>query len=243
MALANKVGNYAGGQEAIGPDVEATFDSLVARVNAITLEQQTSDNVGTDQIIDGNVTLAKLLAGLFTADAAGRAKFAASFVDRSLQTNEAKGAGSYVLYQHINASGASAGTSVVGWNTQPIDTLVTDAESIGAGSPSSSQFTLPTGTYLASINCVHGFGARNGRLRLRNITDATNDLLGLVYHSNGTSASVNMQLSGRVTIAATKTFEVQHYTSFAVTTTGLGTAISSGTNEIFCSAEFWKLGS
>ena len=60
MALASITGNYAGGQEASGPDLKATLDSFLARINSVTLEQMSSGSVGTSQLVDSSVTLGEI---------------------------------------------------------------------------------------------------------------------------------------------------------------------------------------
>lgn len=237
MAQASKSGNYAGGQEAIGPDVEATLDSIIERVNAITLEQMGNNTVGTSQLIDLNVTLAKIAAGAFTADAAGRAKFADGFVNRAKQANEAKGAGSYVKYVHSTA-GHGGSSSVSTWNARVLNSLETDAESIGAGTPDGSGiFVLPAGTYYAHIvDRVHGVS--NHQARLRNRTDTVTALLGVVGLNTQSDVSI---ITGYFTVGASKNLQVQHWTQGAVGTIGLGNDANTGENNIYSIAEFWKV--
>lgn len=107
---------------------------------------------GTAAIADGAVTLPKLPAGVFTADATGRAKFAAGFIDHALvpagtvvqqvgnQTGAvATGTGTYSLAD--SAPTTSGGTEFLTQAITPratsnillIDTVLFLSNSLGAG--------------------------------------------------------------------------------------------------------------
>lgn len=241
MALATKVGNYAGGQEAIGADVEATLDSIIERVNSITNEQLADSSVSTTKIVDLAITLAKMADSMFTADTAGRGKFASNFVTRDLQSSLAKGAGAYVQYteQYASGSNPSPSTSTGGtWNTRGVNTLVTDVETVGAGAPSGSQFSLPSGTYICLSTFSSHLNAGNAKLRLRNITGSVTSLVGLSMNSG---ASKFIHMSGRFTLSSTSTMQIQHYTQNAGNP-AYGLPVSSGENEIYGVADLWKVG-
>jgi hypothetical protein len=80
-------------------------------------------------------------------------------------------------------------------------------------------------------------------VRLRNVSDNTTVAEGPNNYANpntsyhGGSTAV---VSGRFTIAASKTFELQHYVSNAKSNNGLGMALSTGDSEIYAVLELWK---
>lgn len=241
MALASKVGTYTGGAEAIGPDIESWVQNVQDRVNAISHEQMGSNTVDSAQLISLAVTLAKIATGAFTADATGRGKFASAFINRALQDNVAKGAGSYVRYEESLSNGAVGDTPSAGdWNVRDVS-LVTDAESIGAGVASSGRFELPAGTYVCRAFATQNGASGHGKLRVRDITGGTSKLNGLSIFQTVADVSMTLEVSGQFTLAVASNVELQHYTS-GTSTNGLGKPISSGVSEDYSAIEFWKVG-
>lgn len=246
MALASKVGTYSGGSEAIGPDIEAWVQSVQDRINAITLEQMGSDTVGTAQLIDLNITLAKIAAAIFTADSTGRGKFANAFVNRALQDNVAKGAGAYVRFTETASSGVNAvgNPTTVKWTVRSINTLNEDTESIGAvlvsGGP---QFSLPAGTYYADISATTSLQTARAKLRLRDVTGSVTSLRSLSIGSAAANVDVCIRMSGIFTLSVPSTMEIQHWVSSpGGSSTDFGRAAASGEAEDFVIADFWKVG-
>lgn len=146
----------------------------------------------------------------------------------------APGAAPPILHiQHQTSSGTPGGSNTAGaYNTRPLNTIITNT--ISGASLSANQITLPAGTYDISAEGSLYAGA-SIRTRLRNVTDSVTTLLGTSDYSNQSSiTTVKSTVVGRFTIAAQKTFEVQHY---IVGTGGgasaLGGSSSSGENEVF----------
>ena len=242
MALASIVGTYQGDAEAIALDVKATFDSFLARINSVTNEQMSTNAISTDKVIDAAIVLAKIADAAFTANTSGRAKFANDFITRVLQDNPAKGAGAYVLYQHVLATEANGGTSTTNtWNTRQLN-AVTDFESIGAGAPSSGVFILPAGTYNCKIYDL--VDTASGHLcRLRNTTAASTLVVGTTGNASGNSMGVSIA-AGQFTVTAGQDLEVQHWVETGLSTFGMGRGVTGGVNgqsSIFSNAEFWKV--
>jgi hypothetical protein len=159
------------------------------------------------------------------------------------------------------SSGTSGGSLTNNtWNTRTLQTEKTDDLTI---TTSGNQIPLVAGTYWVEVEATTwgAFGTGGGQngffksqLRLRNITDSTTTLMGphAAFYNDGsvTSNNVGFQnslvttLRGRFTIAGTKTFELQNWTSISGTISSSikeGTAISSGENEVYADVKIWKL--
>lgn len=112
--------------------------------------------------------------------------------------------------QYIRNFGASVDgtTGAVGWNTVELNSEISDT--IGA-SISSSQITLPAGTYFVIGLCSHYKSNRAGA-RLR---DATNSVTlmtgGASYASNGDNGGGIGYISGQMTLTSETSFYFQLY--------------------------------
>jgi len=142
-----------------------------------------------------------------------------------------------------SAGGASTGAT---WNVRTLNTSL--VANITGASLSTNQITLPAGTYwieasAPAVNDRSGNPQRN-KVRLRNITDSTTDIVGTSEYTDA-SSNENTQtvsnMSGLVTIAGTKVFELQHYTSNTVATYGRGDPTSSGEVEVYSRIKIYKV--
>lgn len=129
------------------------------------------------------------------------------------------------------AQGVAGGTSTgSAWTKYPLSsTPEYDADSIAP--VASSQITLLAGTYDLDIEITVAMTANTGRARIAfvNVTDGTFPVIGVQTGASDAGADYcNPRLRGRVTIAATKVFEVQYYTTFGKSTDGLGAAFNEG---------------
>lgn len=133
-------------------------------------------------------------------------------------------------------SGTASGNATAGaWFTRTLNTVHVNA--IAGASLATNQFTLPAGTY-----DISGFGigvyCGNNRVRIQNITDGTTVALGLNNYQEGTGSGNDLNgnpavVNTRVTIAATKVFELQQRVSSTRAGDGLGTASSFGVDEVY----------
>lgn len=142
--------------------------------------------------------------------------------------------------QDQRSSGTNGGAATTGsWETRTLNTEVTD--DIGS-TLSSNQFTLPAGKYLIRASAP-AFSCSQHQIRLQNITDATTALLGTVECTNpGAGDGISRsELNGVLTIAATKTFEIQHRVAATKATNGYGIASSWGT-EIYTEVLIERIG-
>lgn len=145
----------------------------------------------------------------------------------------------YILLQDQKTQNTDGGTFTSGaWQKRDINTEVSDDG--GFCSIASSQITLQAGTYTFRISCPAG-AVLGHQAKLRNVTDATDVAFGSTMYSASTVYVTNRsEILGRMTIAASKTFEVQHKCAQTKTTNGFGEKANLGT-EIYTVAEFWKV--
>ena len=101
-----------------------------------------------------------------------------------------------------------------------------------------NQFTLQAGEYLIRAS-AEANNVANHQLRLRNITDATTDLVGHTCLASGTLATAAL-LIGYINISAQKTFELQHYCAVTNADDGFGQALTV-TTEIYATVEITQL--
>lgn len=149
------------------------------------------------------------------------------------------------------------------WNTRALNTEKTDELTI---TTASNQMSLAAGTYWieAQTGTYFAGSSENGgnnsvvnKLRLRNVTDSTTLLVGQSqkYRANDDGGgnrqsleiTLNNSLSGRFTLAGTKSVELQNWivttltaTALAIVTKG-GKASSSGEVEVYTDVKLWKI--
>lgn len=149
----------------------------------------------------------------------------------------------YICVRDEKANGTDGGSfSANTWTKRDINTESSDTGN--HCSIASNQITLAAGTYECHI-LAPGWAVGRMRVRLYNTTDASVTLVGqtnAAYPNTGTALLV-----GRFTIAASKTFEVQHICEITQATYGLGLNIGSVVSndnevEVYTIAEFWRVG-
>ena len=137
-------------------------------------------------------------------------------------------------------SGTQGGTFTSGsFVTRTLNTSVTNE--ISGASLSSNQITLPSGTYFV-IADAPAYSCDTHRLKLRNITDSSDTLLGNLQRiADAVDGLTTAMLSGRFTISAQKTFELQHRCNTTENTYGLGIASGYSLTEIYANIMIWKV--
>jgi hypothetical protein len=146
----------------------------------------------------------------------------------------------FAIISHQVASGTGGGaTTASSWVTRPLNTEV---DPQGFVTLAANQIDLDAGTYVVEAfapGWKSGALARH-KLRFRNVDDNTTVIVG----GNGVNASgatdAKCYLMGRFTIAATKTFELQHWSDQSQATDGLGNAVSSGEVEVYAIVRIWR---
>jgi hypothetical protein len=147
----------------------------------------------------------------------------------------------YVKVSDVKAYNVDSGTFTQdAWRTRDINTEDSDAS--GICSISSNQITLAAGTYICIISCP-ALRVDHHIARLYNDSDSEEVLLGTSEYANPTAVTSNRSwITGLFTIASSKTFEVQHYSSTTKTDSGFGSDTSiSGIDSIYTTAEFWRV--
>ena len=145
----------------------------------------------------------------------------------------------YIKVSDVQPQGTDDGTFESGdWRIRTINTKDTDTG--GHCSIANNQITLAAGTYEVSIKCPADC-VNYHQARLYNITDNEETLLGTTECSNSTYIyTTSSVIIGRFTIAAQKTFEIQHKCLSTCENVGLG-ARGNLTNEVYTVAEFRKV--
>jgi hypothetical protein len=163
------------------------------------------------------------------------------------------------------SSGTDSDTLTVStWNTRALNTEVTDELTV---TTSGNQMSLAAGTYYIEVNAstyfqgtyVHNTTTNQifSKLRLRNVTDSTTLINGqswtFMHADDGggndcaCSITAPASLSGRFTLAGTKSIEVQNWVvnnmgaGVLAKVTKSGKAISSGENEVYTDVRLWKI--
>jgi hypothetical protein len=137
------------------------------------------------------------------------------------------GAAVYAIFNDTKSSGTNGGTFTSGaFRTRDLQT--TQINDITGCSLSSNQITLAAGSYYVSaFTTAHACAANIARLQ--NITDSTTTILGQSAYCDAAQVGVSA-IEGKFTIAASKTFEVQHRCATTRAGEGFGVANSFGDN-------------
>lgn len=150
-----------------------------------------------------------------------------------------------VIIEDQKTSGTVGGSATTGaWTKRDLTTLVRNNNSIAT--LSSSEFTLPAGTYYLTAQSPFFYMRGVNRLRLFNVTDNSETKLGRNAWSDGGSSPdrenvFDASLNAVFTISGTKTFRIEYYVvSASGGTSSLGRASSLGT-EIYTTVNIWKL--
>jgi len=138
------------------------------------------------------------------------------------------------------SANTSGGTFTFGsFQTRTLNTSVTNE--ISGASLASNQITLPSGTYYIYASAP-AYAVNRHKVKLRNTTDSTDTIIGTSERAdqsyNGFSRSF---VTGRFTIASTKTFEIQHRSSATLATDGFGNGSDFAVTEVYTDVQIWKI--
>lgn len=126
----------------------------------------------------------------------------------------------YMICSDEKPIGTNGGASIAGVQTRTINTV--SANTIPGATLTSNQITLPAGTYRINAR-VPSYYANYNKAALHNLTD---DIVSIPGSSEDADpgTSVSSKISGVITIAASKVFEVRQYIGQAIASYGLGLA-------------------
>lgn len=143
----------------------------------------------------------------------------------------------FAYLKDAKANNTIGGASVSGRQTRDLNELTGDTTFVTL---SSNEFTLDAGKYLIEANTT-AYKSNGHQAIIRNTTDATDALLGLVTFS-GTSEEVQTQseVHGVVEITSTKSFALQQYISSA-NAFGLGNPLGAGLTEVYSQVKITKI--
>lgn len=141
--------------------------------------------------------------------------------------------------QKANNTDAGAFTNNA-WRTRDLNTEIADPD--GIVSISSNQFTLQAGSYLIEARAP-AYGVDAHQTRLYNATDSSVVQVGTnayAREATGDLGSTDSQVFARVTITASKAFEIQHRAQTTRATTGFGVASDFSNEVIYTTVKIYK---
>lgn len=158
------------------------------------------------------------------------------------------------IIKDVKAAGTAGGTSVTSYTARVLNTLqdptgiVQNSTSFTGTGGTNTNITLNAGTYrieaYASVYGGTGPVLNQTKLKLRNITDSTDAIIGTVVAPatpSGDAQQIIGKLVGIITLTSQKTFELQQRVSTGVATQGLGLATNFGDVNIFADVVIEKL--
>ena len=147
---------------------------------------------------------------------------------------------SYAKITDTKASGVDGGTFTSGvWQRRTLNTKDSDDDLIVT--LAGGQVTLQAGKYRIKASAP-GYEVGAHKIRLRNITDGTTEIVGSsAYFNFNLNVMTHSFLSGEITIVSAKTFELQHHCQ-TTDLSGFGVDLSGdGENAVYATIEIWRV--
>jgi hypothetical protein len=116
----------------------------------------------------------------------------------------------------------------------------TKTNEITGASLSSSQITLPAGTYYIFATANVGTTVGRHTAKLRNVTDSSDTIIGSSETSLSNDHSNKSFVIGRFTISGQKVFELQHICNSTSNVDGFGTNANFSIVQVFAEVQIWK---
>lgn len=201
----------------------------------VTTAKLADAGVTTVKIADANVTTAKIAdAGVTTA------KIADANVTLAKLTGTAQAFQGQLLHVQDQKTAGTDGQALASgsWLQRNLNTTLTNE--ISGASLASNQISLPAGTYWVEAR-ANSYNCDKHKLRLQNTTDSTTLLQGLNAgpDTTGVGMTDTAELRGRITLAGTKTLQLQHRVE---NTSIAGHAFNLSVVEVYAEVLIWKVG-
>ena len=181
------------------------------------------DGIVTADIDDGAVTAGKLNSTL---------DLSSKTITGIPTTNEC------AIYIRNFGASVDGGSSSSGWNTIPLNTELLD--NIGA-SISSSEITLPAGTYYCTGFC-QAYRTDRAGCRLRDTTNSVTLMTGgATYGDSPNNVNSHAYLNGTMTLSAETSFYFQYYITTALAGNGFGVRPNNGESWQQSYLNIWKI--
>ena len=151
-----------------------------------------------------------------------------------------RGFATYAIICDEKAHNADGGTFTLGaFRTRDLNTEIADPD--GIVSISSNQFTLGAGNYLIEASAP-AYAVNRHIARLQNITDSTTVQYGQAQYTDAANFVYNSSVVvARVSITASKTFEIQHRSQSTQSSNGFGVQTAmSGVDSIYTIVKIYK---
>lgn len=153
--------------------------------------------------------------------------------------------GAYACVRDQKASGTVGGSynPANAWQRRDLNTEVADTADLVA--VAANQITLQPGSYRVEARAAFQYTGAS-RIRLQDVTNGVTLVLGDSGGDNlgggGYTVSGTLPLSGRFTLAAQATLELQMRCQAVRDTWGCGAPVGTGDPEVYASVELWREG-
>jgi len=138
------------------------------------------------------------------------------------------------------ASTTQGGTFTSGaWRTRDLNTQTGNTS---FSSVVSNQIIISTaGTYIVEATAP-ARAVNDHVVKLYNISDASDEIIGSTTYANPAASEQTIShITGEITIASSKTFEIQHQCQTTRATDGFGTSSGFGVNEVYTQVKITKI--
>jgi len=146
------------------------------------------------------------------------------------------------IYNDTKAQNTAGGaSSVTTWNTRTLNTVVSGNLDAVYTSLASNILTIQPGTYYISA-IAPAYNVVNHMLRLFNTTDSTATAYGSASRCGAIDVMTHAMMDAYISISAAKSYRIEHYTSSAVASNGLGVQINATSiSEVYTMVTILKL--
>lgn len=144
--------------------------------------------------------------------------------------------------QDVKSPNTDAGTFTGGgWRTRTLNTVLTNE--ISGASLAANKITLPAGVYWFEASAP-AYNVNGHKTAIANTTDGVDAILEGTSEvaRSGLGITTRSFVSGRVTIASQKQFELRHICETTASTDGFGNRTNTGTSEHYAEIMIWKIG-